>query len=203
VANILTEIEASAVLRVEPDDQIMLDILPQVDAYIKLATGRDWAADDLVRPEAKSAARMLLVKWYEDPGAMGVAFGGSLGFGLSAALLQLEAIALDLEYSATPTEPLAIIASMPVSVAKDISPLVNLILVFNHEMSPAAIASVSLEDADGGVVATTNTLDPAKKIMTIAPQAGLLAATGYQLKIQAAADVYGLTLSHTIRFTTV
>lgn len=68
----------------------MLDLLPQIDAYIRMATGRDWTVDSPVNPLAKSAARMVLVMWYENPGMMA---GGAtaLNFGLTSALTQLEA----------------------------------------------------------------------------------------------------------------
>lgn len=78
-------------LRVDPTDAIMLALLPQVDSYIKNATGRDWTGDSTVHPVAKMAARILLVRSYEDPG--GMASGGALGWGLTAALAQLEALA--------------------------------------------------------------------------------------------------------------
>ena len=91
--NILTTEEAAAVLRCEIDDDNMLMLLPQIDAYIKNATGHDWAADDTIRPEAKAAARMLLVMWHENPAMMASGLM-TLSFGLSAALVQLEAIAM-------------------------------------------------------------------------------------------------------------
>jgi hypothetical protein len=93
VANILTASEAATVLRCDETDADMLALLPAVDAYIKNATGHDWASDSQVVDEAKSAARMLLVKWHEDPGMMSNG-SPSLGFGLSACLIQLEAMAL-------------------------------------------------------------------------------------------------------------
>jgi len=92
-ANILTTEEAAAVLRCEIDDDNMLMLLPQIDAYIKNATGHDWAADETMRPEAKAAARMLLVMWHENP-AMVDSKMMTLSFGLSAALVQLEVIAM-------------------------------------------------------------------------------------------------------------
>lgn len=92
MANILTASEASIVLRCEVTDPDMLALLPLVDAYIRNATGHDWAADASIRSEAKSAARMMLVLWHENPGMVNSSSG--LGFGLSAALVQLEAIAL-------------------------------------------------------------------------------------------------------------
>jgi hypothetical protein len=64
-----------------------------VDAYIVHATGYNWANDSVIRLEAKNAARMLLTMWHENPGM--VAGGVSpLQFGLMAALVQLESIAL-------------------------------------------------------------------------------------------------------------
>ncbi|GAP11748.1 hypothetical protein BECAL_02941 [Bellilinea caldifistulae] len=94
MANILTTAEAASVLRCTIDNEEMLRLLPQVDAYIKRATGRDWTADPVIAPEAKNAARMLLVLWFENPGmiASGIA---TLNHGLTAALVQLEAMALN------------------------------------------------------------------------------------------------------------
>lgn len=91
--NILTTEEAATVLRCENDDPNMLILMPQIDAYIENATGHDWAADSTIQGTAKSAARMLLVLWHENPGmiASGTA---SLNHGLLAVLAQLEALAL-------------------------------------------------------------------------------------------------------------
>lgn len=96
MANVLTAVEAATVLRIDESDQNMLDLLLQVDAYIQNATGRDWTQDNPVRPEAKSAARMLLTMWFENPAmlASGITV---LNFGLMAALVHLESIALQLE----------------------------------------------------------------------------------------------------------
>ena len=94
MANILTATEAATVLRCEVSDQAMLDLLTQVDAYINNATGRDWTLDHPIRPEAKSAARILIVRAHEDPGAMAQSAEG-ISWNLQACLLQLEAIALE------------------------------------------------------------------------------------------------------------
>ena len=96
MTNILTVAEAANTLRCDLTDPAMLDLLPAVDAYIRNATGHDWTADTPINPTAKSAARMLLVKWHEDPGMSGGSgtVGGNmtaLSFGLSATLTQLEA----------------------------------------------------------------------------------------------------------------
>ena len=95
MANILTATEAAAVLRTEETNPEMINLLPGIDTYINQATGRDWTADNPIHQATKNAARMLLVLWFENPGmvASGVA---TLNFGLSAALVQLEAIALAL-----------------------------------------------------------------------------------------------------------
>ncbi len=93
MANILIASEAATVLRCATDDADMLALLPLVDDYIKNATGHDWAADETIHPTAKSAARMLLTIWHENPAMINLGMN-SLGFGLTACLVQLEAIAL-------------------------------------------------------------------------------------------------------------
>jgi hypothetical protein len=95
MTNILTAAEAAIVLRCAVDDPDMLQLLPMVDRYVIIATGRDWTADDPIPDEAKMAARILLVRAHEDPGAMAQP-AASLSWGLSAALTQLEAVALEM-----------------------------------------------------------------------------------------------------------
>lgn len=90
--SILTQEEASNILRCAQDDPKMITLLPQVDAYIHQATGRDWSEDDPVHAGAKSAARMLIVRAYEDPGALSLTADG-ISFALPAVLLQLETMA--------------------------------------------------------------------------------------------------------------
>lgn len=93
MANILTATEASTVLRCTVSDADMLVLLPLVDAYIKQASGRDWSQESPIPNEAKSAARMLLVCWHENP-SMVSNENASLGFGLTSCLLHLEVLAL-------------------------------------------------------------------------------------------------------------
>lgn len=88
--NILTVTEAAHVLRCETTDPLMLDLLGPVDDYIRNATGHDWASDGPIEATAKSAARMLLTIWHENPGMMASGIT-VLSFGLRAALSQLEA----------------------------------------------------------------------------------------------------------------
>jgi hypothetical protein len=70
----------------------MIDLLPQLDNYIRIGTGRDWTVDDPVHPLAKAAARILLVRGYEDPGALEQS--SALEFGARSLMVQLAVIAL-------------------------------------------------------------------------------------------------------------
>lgn len=91
--NILTSAEAAAILRTAQDDQLMLLLLPQIDVYIKRATGHDWSADTIIPQEAKNAARALLVQWHEDPGVLTGSQATVLTGNLQACLSQLRAMA--------------------------------------------------------------------------------------------------------------
>jgi hypothetical protein len=196
--NILTAAEAATVLRCDVSDQNMLDLLPLVDHYIEMATGRDWAADAAIYPEAKTAARILLVRWHEDPGAM--AAGEALGPGWLAAIAQLEAKALLLESDGVPYEALALVGSMPASGAVA-AVTIHPVLIFNHEMAAAATGFVTIEK-NGAAIACTNTLDGTGKIMTLTPGASLSAASSYTIVIDYAPDVYGGTIYKEVGFTT-
>lgn len=198
---ILTSAEAANALKIDEDDENMLDLLAMVDAYIEQATGRDWAQDDPIDGRAKAAARMLLTQWHENP-AMYATGLTSLAYGLSAVLTQLEALAVKLEKNGIPDETLEISASMPDDGEDYISTSITPILIFNHEMAAGATSAVALKTLAGAAVTTTNTLDVTNKIMTIAPAAALSAATNYQIVVTAAADVYGKTLTETLSFKT-
>lgn len=92
MTNILTSAQAANALRVATSDSRLADLLPQVDAYIKNATGRDWTADQTIHSSAIAAATMLLVMWFDNPSMVGSE--GSLSHGLTFQLSQLEAEAL-------------------------------------------------------------------------------------------------------------
>lgn len=89
MTNILTADEGANFVRTENTDAVMLQLLPFVDAYINNATGHDWTSDATINDTAKLAAGMLLVHWYDNPGAVGVSIET-----VSSALVQLEAEAL-------------------------------------------------------------------------------------------------------------
>ncbi len=87
--NILTASEAANFIRTEATDAIMLQLLPLADQYLLNATGHDWTADSPIHNAAKIAAGMLIVYWYDNPGAIGQAPET-----LMAGLAQLEGEAL-------------------------------------------------------------------------------------------------------------
>lgn len=94
---ILTVSEAAAVLRVDATDPQMLNLLPLVDGYIRSSTGFDWTSLEEIPAQAKAAAQLLLVQWYDNPVDAGKTNSGgiTLGFGLTGALAQLEALGLE------------------------------------------------------------------------------------------------------------
>jgi hypothetical protein len=196
MANILSETEAATVLRTTETDSNMIDLLPLVDAYIQRATGRDWTKDTSIYAEAKAAARMLLVRWHEDPG--GMAAGSALGFGLSSALTQLEALALELETSGAPEDPLSLLTT---NISGDMAPAASFVLVFSHEMDSGATSYVTLEDANGATVTVVNSLDATGKIMTVNPTGSLTAGASYWIIIDQAPDIYGRTIEKEVGVT--
>ena len=200
MANILTTTEAANALRCETSDAEMLALLPLVDAYIKNATGRDWTLDATIDSTAKAAARILLVQAHEDPGAIARP-AQALSWGLSACLLQLEALALGLATAGVPDAALALVKSQPADGDLGVARAANLTLVFNHEMDSSVTSAVSLAAA-GITFTVANSLDVTKKILTVNPTGNLAASTGYVLTLAAAADIYGQTLTRSISFTT-
>lgn len=193
---ILTDVEAANVLRCEPTDPLMLDLLAAVDASIEIATGRDWSADTTIDPIAKQYARLLLRSWHE----------GDESSNLKAAILacaaQLEALALSLETSGIPEEALEIVTSNPKDGDDDLAITISPVIIFNNEMAAAATSCAVLQNSAGATVTGTNTLDATGKIMTVTPTASLSALTTYTIVITAAPDIYGQTITETIRFRT-
>ena len=190
MANILTAAEAATVLRCETTDADMLALLPLVDAYVKNATGRDWAIDNPIYPEAKAAARILITLWHENPGMLSSGMS-SLSWGLSACLAQLEAKALILERAGVPDKALAVVST---NITDRMAITASLVVIFNHEMVAAATGSVRLETIAGATVACTNILDVTKKILTVNPEASLSEAAHYRLVLDHPADIYGQTV---------
>ncbi len=91
--NILSTAEAAAILKCAEDDPSMLLLLPQIDDKIKFSSGRDWAAEAIIPQAAKAVARILLVRWYENPGMMSDSADETLGGSYLAGISQLRAMA--------------------------------------------------------------------------------------------------------------
>ncbi len=93
MANVLTQAEAAAVLRLTladgEIDPVLAIVLPAVDVYLKNATGYDWAADAEIDALAKQAAIMLVVQWYENPAMIGNV--DAMLFGINNLIEQLRA----------------------------------------------------------------------------------------------------------------
>jgi hypothetical protein len=196
--NILAPSEGAIVLRCEVDDPLMLLLLEQVDGYIEMATGRDWALDATIHPLAKAAARLLLVKWHEDPGMTG-SQAATLAFGLTAVLTQLEALGGLPEISGVPEEKLRLVKT---NIGTEMAITANLVLVFNHPMAAGATSALRIEDASGSTVTTVNSLDVTSKIMTLNPSASLTKSKSYRIVIDYAPDIYGQTLYQEVGFWT-
>lgn len=200
-SHILSVTEAAAVLRVAVDNIDMMALLPLVDDYIERSTGRDWASDAVIDNGAKAAARMLLVQWFENP-AMQASGIASLEFGLNAVLTQLEVKALQLASAGVPAEDLAIVNSIPIDGEYYVAITLAPVLIFNHRMHADAPEAVVLTDADGEAVIIEAALDVTGKILTITPASELEPATNYTLTLTAIPDIYGQTLTTTLRFKT-
>jgi len=95
---ILTNQEAADMLRLSnPEDYPQLNIIvPFVDDYIKSATGKDWSLDTIIDPTAKMLATALIVRWFDDPGQMGIISDNDIG--VKSLFIQLHAKALQLLY---------------------------------------------------------------------------------------------------------
>jgi len=76
---ILTPQDAADVLGYDSPDEMPGNVtkilLPGIDGFLKNATGKDWGAEEEIDPEAKMAAGVLLRRWYDDPGMVGVIKG--------------------------------------------------------------------------------------------------------------------------------
>lgn len=197
--NILTATEGATVLRCLNTDQNMLDLLPMVDKYIYEATGWHWESDTTIEALAKGAARMLLVRWHEDPG--GMVAGETLGQGLRAVLSQLEALALDKLQGSVPTEALSLVSSVP-SEGSTVDVAVVIKLVFSWAMAAGSTAQVTLKDSSGATVTTTKALDASARVMTLTPAASLTASSSYTVDVDYAADVLGRTVDGEVGFGT-
>jgi phi13 family phage major tail protein len=102
----------------------------------------------------------------------------------------------------TTPSALALSSSVPTDPGTNVVVSANLSLTFNNALVTAALGGIALyKVSDGTVVASAITLDTAKKVVTINPNASLSAGTAYLL-IYAVTDVFGQTLQGAVNLTT-
>jgi phi13 family phage major tail protein len=97
---------------------------------------------------------------------------------------------------------LALSSSVPIDTATGVLIASNQTLTFNNSLLDSAIYNVALIDpSDGSVIASAISLDTAKKVVTINPNASLATSTAH-LIVYAVIDIYGQHLAGSINFTT-
>ncbi len=96
---------------------------------------------------------------------------------------------------------LALSSSDPTDGASAQAVSKTITLTFNNALPAGEIYHVVVAKADGTVVVCTNSLDTAKKVMTVNPDANLDAASTYIVAI-GVTDIYGDTLQTAINFAT-
>lgn len=96
MANILTADEAALIVSTDANDAKLALILPQVDAAIEEATGRDWTQDSPINSVAKRAATCRLVIDY-DFDTMNPQQTATLERAYMSAITQLESITVGMQ----------------------------------------------------------------------------------------------------------
>ena len=96
---------------------------------------------------------------------------------------------------------LALSSSDPTDGASGVAVTKTITLTFNNALPADAIANVVVVKADGTAVACTNSLDTARKVMTVNPDASLDASSTYIVAI-GVTDIYGDTLNTAVNFAT-
>lgn len=97
---------------------------------------------------------------------------------------------------------LSLSSSDPTDGASGVALNKTITLTFNNALKDNAIYRVIVTTAAGAIKACTNTLDAAKKVMTVDPDTNLAGSTTYLVTI-AVEDVYGQTLETVLDFATV
>lgn len=96
---------------------------------------------------------------------------------------------------------LALSSSDPTDGASNQAVSKTITLTFNNALPADAIANVVVVKADGTAVACTNSLDTARKVMTVNPDSNLDAGSTYIVAI-GVTDIYGDTLNTAVNFGT-
>jgi methionine-rich copper-binding protein CopC len=96
---------------------------------------------------------------------------------------------------------LALSSSDPVDNETGVVVSKTITLTFNNALPAAEIYHVVVSQADGTLVACTNSLDVTKKIMTVNPDSNMAASTVHIVAI-GVSDIYGQDLQVVVNFTT-
>lgn len=59
-------------------EKVMSFIVPAIDEFLAVSTGKRWGEGEVIDPLAKLVASVLLVRWFEDPGQIGKTSDASL-----------------------------------------------------------------------------------------------------------------------------
>lgn len=97
---------------------------------------------------------------------------------------------------------LALSSIVPADEASGVAITANIVLTFNNTLVENAEAGVVLLDENNAVVATTNSIDATRKIITVNPDASLTNNKPYDV-IYGVEDIYGDVLAGKSDFTTV
>lgn len=102
----------------------------------------------------------------------------------------------------TSVSALALSSSVPTDPGTNVVVSADLSLTFNNPLNAAAVNGVGLYlVSDGSLVASAITIDTAKKVITINPNASLTAGVAYLLTY-AVTDIYGQSLRGAVNLTT-
>jgi phi13 family phage major tail protein len=101
----------------------------------------------------------------------------------------------------TTPSALALSSSNPTDGASSIPVDRTITLTFNNALTDGAAASVVLVQNDGTVKECANSLDLARKVLTVDPTTNMLSASTYIIAI-GVTDIYGQTLISAVNFTT-
>ncbi len=160
MTNILTAAEAANFVRTTSDDAVLVQLLPLVDQYLLNASGHDWAVDATIHPTAKIAAGMVLVYWYDNPGAL-----GQSPEALTGQLVQLEAEAL--KYCKFTFEGLNGAGSIYLPGAREGAAVITLTGVYGLTGDQSAKFESAISEENQIVQTSSSTLDEKQVVVVV------------------------------------
>lgn len=110
-------------------------------------------------------------------------------------------VMIPVEKTADVIPTLALSSIVPAKNATGIVAGSNIVLTFNNAIAENNIFVI--DTADGSTVATANSFDATKKILTINPNADLATGKKYGVVISGVKDIYGQALASTVSYFTI